>query len=133
VLDLSRALGAYQYARYIRGSNRKRRFSVQAPQPECVAVKESLALSRLSRFYRRPHQTGCAIYKINASKRLIDFEFSRPTRLRIDMTPVVEAKCRVAVLLNLEHHNVSTQRVDRPGWNEDPIAGFRRDRYEMIC
>jgi hypothetical protein len=51
------------------------------------------------RFDRGRHQTGSTPGKINAGKRLIDLEWPPLACLGVNMIPVVQAKCHVAVLL----------------------------------
>jgi hypothetical protein len=41
------------------------------------------------------------------------------------VVPVVEAKCHVAVLLNLEYDSVPTQGVNRPDRKENGVARLR--------
>ena len=48
------------------------------------------------------------------------------------MVPVVQAKRHVAVLLNLEHHDVAAQGMNCPGRGENGIAGLRYETRESI-
>ena len=70
--------------------------------------------------------TGPAVArrKIDAGKRLIYLQRPRLTRPGVNMTPVVQAKRDVAVLLNLEHHHAAAQSVDRSSRQEDESPGF---------
>jgi hypothetical protein len=48
-------------------------------------------------------------------------------RLRIDVVPVIEAKCNVAVLLNLEHDKSIAECVNDAGLNKNPLSAPRRE------
>src|SRR5664279_1389777 len=48
------------------------------------------------------------------------------------MVPVIQAKRNVAVLLNLEHHDVAAQRVNRACPQENGIAGLRSQGCELV-
>ena len=48
------------------------------------------------------------------------------------MPPVVQAKRHVAVLLNLEHHDVATERVNRSSRQENAVAGLRSEPREFV-
>jgi hypothetical protein len=52
--------------------------------------------------------------------------------LSFHMIPVIEAKRHVAVLLNLEHHDVTAQRVNCPSREEDGVAGLRREADQVV-
>jgi hypothetical protein len=41
------------------------------------------------------------------------------------MVPVIQAKRNVAILLNLEHHKVAAQRVNRARTEKNGVAGLR--------
>jgi len=87
VLDLPRALNAYQHARHTCGADGKRRLSAQAPQPEMFTLKEPLALHRRRRLHNGRHQPARTLGKIYAGKRLIDFEFPRLACLCVQHVP----------------------------------------------
>jgi hypothetical protein len=96
-------------------------------------MKESLPFHGSRRLYHWRYPTGrTTLRKINAAKRLIDLEWPRLAGLGIDMVPVVQAKCHIAVLLNLECYEVSAQSVNRPSRYEDAIAGLRTETYEVV-
>src|SRR5208337_2754126 len=48
------------------------------------------------------------------------------------MVPVIKAKRHVAILLNLEHHKVAAQRVNRSCAEENGVAGLRSQPCEVI-
>jgi len=57
-------------------------------------------------------QTASTLPKVDAGKRLVHLERAWALAcLGVDMIPVVQAKRHVAVLLDLEHHDVAAQRV----------------------
>ena len=60
-----------------------------------------------SRCWRDQRHTPSRLRKINASDRFIDLERPRLAGLGIHMAPVVQAKCHIAVLLDLECYNVT--------------------------
>ena len=96
-------------------------------------MKESLAFHWRCRLYRGRNQTGhTTSRKVNAGKRLIDFERPRLACLGINMVPVVQAKRYVAVLLNLEHHDVAAQSVNRPSRQKNAVAGLRSEACETV-
>ena len=117
---------AYQHARQIRRAHSERRPSAQAPQPEMFALKESLAFHRGCGLYHRRYETDRPFRKINEGYRLIDLESPRLSCLRINMIPVLQAKRYVAILLNLEHDKVATERMNRACAQENGVARFRR-------
>src|SRR5208337_855579 len=94
--------------------------------------KEPLSQNRLRLFQHRHHRTYRTLCKINAGKRLIDLECARLACLGVNMVPVVQAKRHVAVLLNLEHHDVAAQSVNCPSRQEDAVAGLRSEAYEVV-
>jgi hypothetical protein len=91
----------------------------QSPHPEWFAIKESLALNGHVCLYAGRDHAPDAPFKIYAGERLIDLKRPRLSSLRVYMTPVVKAECNVAVLLNLEDNNITSQSVNRS----------RRDEY----
>jgi hypothetical protein len=76
---------------------------------------------------------GRTLGKINASNRLIDLECAQLSGLRVNMAPVAKAKRHVAILLNLEYHDVAAQRVNRASRQENGIAGLRSEPYKVVC
>ena len=130
VIEPARALDTYQHGGHTRRADGKRQVSVQARQPEVLTVKEPLAFHGRGRLNRGRHETARTFSKVNAGQRLLDLERAGLARLGVNMAPVVQAKRHVAVLLNLEHHDAATQRVDRPSRQEDGVAGFRREARE---
>src|SRR5208283_5918114 len=51
---------------------------------------------------------------------------------RINMVPVVQTKRHVAILLNLEHHKVAAQRVNRACAEENGVTGLRSQTCEVV-
>jgi hypothetical protein len=94
----------------------------QSPHPEWFAVKEPLSLNGHVCLYAGCGQATIARPKIDARKRLIDLKRPWLSGLGIDMSPIVEAECNVAVLLNLEDNNTTTQSVNRSRGDENSIA-----------
>ncbi len=88
-------------------------------------MKESLAFHRGGRLHHGRHPTDRTFRKINASHRLVDLECPRLSRLRINMVPVIQTKRHVAILLNLEHHKIAAQRVNRACAEENGVVGLR--------
>ena len=113
-------------------ANRKRRVSVQSRQPEVLAVKQALAFHRRRGFHYRRHQAAGTPHKIDAGKRLIHLERSRLARLCVNVIPVIQAERHVAVFLNLEHHDVAAQRVNRSSRQEDGVAGLGSEVCETV-
>src|ERR1017187_9943843 len=97
-----------------------------------VTLKESLAFHRGRRLHYGRHPTDRTLGKINAGKRLVDLECPWLSGRRVNMAPVVQAKRHVAVLLNLEHHDVATERVNRPSRQENAVAGLRSEPCEVV-
>jgi hypothetical protein len=124
VFDLPHSLDAHQYTRQVGGADGKRRLSAQSPQPEVFTIKQSLAFHRGLRLHHGRHQTNRTFRKINAGHRLIDLECPWLSGLRVNVVPVIQAKRHVAVLLNLEHHNVAAQRVNRTSRRKTASPGF---------
>ena len=125
VFDLSRALNAYQHPRNTCGADGKWHSSMQTPQPEVLTMKEPLAQNRGLGLHEWRLQTGRTLSEIDAGECPIDLELPRLTCLRINVAPVVEAKCHVAVLLNLEYDSAPTQGVNRPDRKENGVARLR--------
>jgi hypothetical protein len=48
------------------------------------------------------------------------------------MVPVIQAKRNVAILLNLEHHKVAAQRVNRARTEKNGVAGLRSQTCEVV-
>ena len=96
----------------------------QSPHLEWFAVKESLSLNGHVCLYAGCDQATIARSKIDARKRLIDLKGPWLFGLCLDMTPIVETECNVAVLLNLEDNNTTTQSVNRSRGDEYNIARF---------
>jgi hypothetical protein len=132
MLNLPPAVNAYQHARHVRSADRKRRFSAQAPQPERLALKQSLTADRGRGFRDGLHQTARAAAKVDTVERLIHLERPRLACLRVHMIPVIQAKRHVAILLNLERDDTAAQRVNRPSGYEDGVARFRMEARDMI-
>ena len=78
-----------------------------------MAIKESLALNRCRSLHAGRDQATVARSELDAGKSLIHLERPRLLGLRIDMAPIVKSKCRIAILLNLENHNIVAQSVNR--------------------
>jgi hypothetical protein len=79
----------------------------QSPQPEWLAIEESLSLDGHGGLYARRDQATGAPFKIDAGKRLIDLQRPWFSSLRVNVTPVVKAECDVAILLDLEDNNAA--------------------------
>jgi hypothetical protein len=101
----------------------------QSPHPEWFAVKEPFSLNRHVCLHAGRDQATVARSKIDARKRLIDLKRSRLSGLCVDMSPIVETECHVAVLLNLEDNNITAQSVNRSRGNEYSIAWFRDNSH----
>ncbi len=127
MLDVSRTLEADQHAGHIRRADGKGRLAAQAPHAELVTLEESLAPYRRGRLDHGSYRAERTLREVKAGQRLFDLECSRLPGLWVNMAPVVQAKGDVAVLLYLEHHDVATERVHRPGRQEDAVAGLRRE------
>ena len=132
MLNISRSLDAYEYARQIGRADVKRQLSAQSPQPEMFTPKESLALHRGRCLHHGLYQTDRTFRKINAGHRLIDLECPWLSCLRINMVPVIQSKRHVAILLNLEHHKVAAQRVNRACAEENGVTGLRSQTCEVV-
>ena len=77
---------------------------------------QSKSLSRstgVCGFYTGRDQAAIALSEIYAGKSLINLQRPWLFGLRVDMAPIVKAKCRIAILLNLEDNNIVAQRVNR--------------------
>ena len=127
MLEASRTLEAHEHPRHIRRADGEGRLAAQAPQAELVTGEESLAPYRRGRLHHGNYRAERTLRKVKAGQRLFDVECSRLAGLRVNMAPVVQAKRDVAVLLYLEHHDVATERVHRPGRQEDALAGLRSE------
>jgi hypothetical protein len=123
-VDLARSLNANQHARLCRGSNGERVLPKQSPQQEGMAIKESLALNRRRGLHAGRDQATIARSELYAGKSLIHLERPRLLGLRVDMTPIVKPECHIAILLNLENHDIVAQSVNRSRRDEYCIAGF---------
>jgi hypothetical protein len=66
------------------GSNREGRLTEQSPQSERFAIKEFLALNGHVYLYAGRDQATCALFKIDAGKRLIDLQRPPFSGLRIE-------------------------------------------------
>jgi len=71
-----------------------------------MAIEESLALNRCGSLHAGHDQATIARSKLYAGKSLIHLERPRLLGFRIDMTPIVKSECHIAILLNLENHNI---------------------------
>ena len=131
VLHLTVAGEAHQHARGSFGTDSKRRFCAEPPQPEMFTIKEPLSQHRLYLIHHWRHRTDGTLRKINTGHRLIDLQGSRLAGLGINMVPVVKAKRHVAVFLHFKDHHVA-QRVNGPGWYENSVAGLRSEGGEMV-
>jgi len=48
------------------------------------------------------------------------------------MAPIVKSECHIAILLNLENHNIVAQSVNRSRRDEYGIARLRGDAHKMF-
>src|SRR5665648_1274962 len=101
--------------------------------PRSTLSSSSAASDVYKRQHQGYHRTYGTLREINAGKCLIDLECPRLTRLGVNMVPVIQAKRHVTVLLNLEHHDVTTQCVNRSSRKEDTVAGLWSEVYEVVC
>ena len=95
------------------------------------AIKEPFALHGLELLNERHDRSDRSLRKINARHRLLDLQWSMLKSLRIDLVPIIETKCHVAVLLHLENHQVA-QRMNGPRADEDCIAGGWNEGCELM-
>jgi hypothetical protein len=99
-----------------------------APGSHAVGeVNESLAQHGPHRLHDRRH----ALPKGPAGPCLGDLQRPPPADLSIDAIPLVEAKRHIAVLLNLEDHNIS-QRADGFASLQQCVPGQRCEARPMI-
>src|SRR5665647_483666 len=96
-------------------------------------VKKLLTLHWQYCLQYRHHRANHTLCKINAGKRLIDLKCPWLASFEINMIPIVQTKCYIAVLLNLKHHDVATHSMNSPGRQENGIAGLWNKIGEMVC
>src|SRR5271169_1406978 len=77
-------------------------------------------------------QTRGAFSVANRRHRLLDLQWTRLARLRVDVPPVVQAKGNVAIFLNLEDHDIAAERVDRPRGCEHSVSDSWRDADKVV-
>jgi hypothetical protein len=94
-----------------------------SPHFKMLATKEPLTQNRLCRFNNRRNRTNRAFCKINACHRLLDVQWPGFSGPGIDMIPVIKPKRHVTVFLEFENHHLA-QRMDRPGFDNDAVAGL---------
>src|SRR5664279_1179872 len=121
-----------QHERLCRRSNGELALPKESPQQEGMAIEESLALNRCGSFDERRDQTTIARSELNAGKSLINLQRPRLFCLRVDMAPIVKSKCHIAILLNLENHDIVAQSVNRSRRDESCITRLRRNAHEVV-
>jgi hypothetical protein len=73
-----------------------------------MAIKESLALNRCGSLHAGRDQATIARSELYAGKSFINLQWPWFFGLRVDMTPIVEPECDIAVLLNFKDDNMNT-------------------------
>ena len=71
-----------------------------------ITKEKPLAQDRRHLLHHRHDRADLNLRKINASQRLIDLQRPVLPCFRIDVIPVVKAKCHVAVFLDLKNNHV---------------------------
>jgi hypothetical protein len=104
----------------------------QSPKSERLAIKESLALNGRGGLDAGCNQASGTPFKIYTGKRLFDLKRPRFSSLRIDMSPIVEAECDVAVLLDFKDNNVVAQSVNSSRRDKNGVAWFGDDAHQAI-
>ena len=97
-----------------------------------LTFEEPLSCRRRGRLHDRHYRTRRTLGKIDTGDCLIDLEGSKLACPGVDVIPVVQAERHVAVLLDLEHHDVAAQSVNRPGGQEDCVPGLGSEAREVV-
>jgi hypothetical protein len=97
-----------------------------------MAIKESLALNRCGSLHAGRDQATIARSELYAGKSFINLQWPWFFGLRVDMTPIVEPECDIAVLLNFKDDNILTQTVNRPTGDEYGISRIRGNADEVV-
>ncbi len=124
-IELPGALDAHQHARGARGADRAWPGSPQAPRREVFASKESFTPRCFTRRDGR-QRTHRPIREVDAREGLLDLERSRLAGLGVHTIPVVQTKCDIAVLLDLE----DDERRPRGNGRCPPAEKLRRPLLE---
>ena len=130
--NLARSLNANQNARLRLHPNGEWLLPEDPPQQEGMTIKEPLALNRCRSFYEGHNQATLARPELDAGKSLISLQRPRLLGRWVDMAPIIEPKSRIAILLNLENHDIVAQSVNRSPRDEHRIARLRSDADELV-
>src|ERR1017187_10377549 len=98
-----------------------------------MAIEESLTLDRFGGLHTGRNQPTIARSELYASKSLIHLERPRLRGFRVDMAPIVKPECHIAILLNLENHNIVAQSVNRSRRDEYGIARLWGNAHKVFC
>ena len=131
MVDLALAFDAKENARLSRRSGGERAPGAHTPDAERIALEEPLAP-----WHGLAHE-GChgqdrTLREVHAGEGSIHLQRTRLARPGVDMLPVVETKRHVAVLLDLEDHDVAAQGVHNPRLHENGVARPRAEPGEQI-
>jgi len=110
--NLARSLNANQNARLCFRPNGEWLLPENPPQQKGMTIEEPLALNRCRSLYEGRYQTTIARPELDAGKSLISLQRPRLVGHRVDMAPIVKPKSRIAILLNLENHDIVAQGVN---------------------
>jgi hypothetical protein len=97
-----------------------------------MAIEELFEPNRRCGLYGGRLQATGAIIEIYTGKSLLHLEGAWLTRLRVDMTPIVETESHITVLLNLKDNNTSAQCMNRSCGNKNGVAWGRDDAIEAF-
>jgi hypothetical protein len=132
VQNLARSLNANQNARLRLRPNGEWLLPENPPQQKGMTIEEPLALNRCRSLHQGRNQATIARPELDAGKSLIGLQRARLFGHRIDMAPIVKPKSRIAILLNLENHDIVAQSMNRSPRDEYRITRLGGYADEVI-
>jgi len=95
-------------------------------------INQSLARNRMGHVRNSGNRFDLTLFEINAGQRLFNLKWAGMTSLRINVIPIIKAKCDVAVLLDFENNGAIAKGVHHTGVDKDRIPWGRSEAREMV-